>query len=120
MGNFKKLEVWIDAKDLAVSIYKTTNTGNISKDYGLCDQLRRAAVSVPSNIAEGDESGSQRKSISYFYISKGSLAELFTQIIIAFEVDYIKKETMDDYAIKINSLSARLSKLIQYRVKNSM
>jgi four helix bundle protein len=118
MGNFTNLEVWNDAKNLAVSVYKTTGKGLISKDYGLCDQLRRAAVSIPSNIAEGDESGSSRKSISYFYISKGSLAELQTQIIIAFEVDYIQKDLLDEFSLKINSLSAKLRKLIQYREKN--
>ena len=115
MGNFKNLEVWKEAKNLAVLIYKTTNTGLISKDFGLCDQLRRAAISVPSNIAEGDESGTTKKSVSYFYIAKGSLAELYTQLIIAFEVDLIAKNVMDEYDLKINLLSGKLRKLIQYR-----
>lgn len=61
MGNFKSLEVWTKSKDLAVTIYKLTNSGGIAKDFGLRDQMRRAAVSIPSNIAEGEESGSQKK-----------------------------------------------------------
>jgi len=115
MGKFINLEVWNDAKNLAVSVYKTTSNSMISKDFGLCDQLRRAAVSVPSNIAEGDESGSTKKSISYFYISKGSLAEVYTQLVIAFEVNYIDMDTLNDFTAKINSLSSKLRKLIQYR-----
>jgi len=73
MGNFRQLEVWTEARNLAVLTYKLTSDGLISKDFGLRDQMRRAAVSVPSNIADGEESGRNRKGINYFYISKGSL-----------------------------------------------
>jgi len=118
MGNFTNLEVWNESKNLAVDTYKITSIGLISKDFGLCDQLRRAAVSVPSNIAEGEESGRSKKSINYFYISKGSLAELYTQIVIAFEVNYIDEQTLNSFIDKINILSAKLRKLIQYREKN--
>ena len=119
MGNFKHLEVWNEAKDLAIYTYKITSYGLISKDFGLRDQMRRAAVSVPSNIAEGEESGRAKRSINFFYISKGSLAELLTQIIIALEVKYIDKGTFENFEIKINNLSAKLRKLIQYREKLS-
>jgi four helix bundle protein len=115
MGNIKNLEVWNESKNLAVHIYKITNSGLLSKDFGLRDQIRRAAVSVPSNIAEGEESGRTKRSINYFYISKGSLAELLTQIIIAFEVEYIDKSTLDYFEARIYDLSAKLRKLIQYR-----
>lgn len=115
MGNFEHLEVWNDAKNLAVSIYKITSVGLLSKDFGLRDQIRRSAVSVPSNIAEGEESGRNRKSINYFYISKGSLAELMTQITIANEIEYLEQEITAELLTKINTLSAKLRKLIQYR-----
>ena len=117
MGNFKNLEVWNEAKDLAVYTYKITGSGLISKDFGLRDQMRRAAVSVPSNIAEGEESGRTKKCINYFYISKGSLAELLTQTIIAFEINYFDVKVLDDLQTRINTLSAKLRKLIQYREK---
>jgi four helix bundle protein len=118
MGNFTNLEVWNEAKNIAVKIYNISRIGLISKDFGLCDQLRRAAVSIPSNIAEGEESGRSKKSINYFYISKGSLAELYTQIIIAYEVNYIDENTMNEFISNINILSAKLRKLIQYRERN--
>jgi four helix bundle protein len=117
MGNFEHLEVWTEAKNLAVSIYKVTNIGLISKDFGLRDQIRRAAVSVPSNIAEGEESGRNKKGINYFYISKGSLAELMTQITIAFEIEYLEHDIFENLLLRINTLSAKLRKLIQYREK---
>lgn len=120
MGNFEHLEVWNEAKNLAVSIYKTTDTGLISKDFGLRDQIRRASVSVPSNIAEGEESGRHKRAINYFYISKGSLAELITQLTIAFEIGYLDSKVFEELLSKINILSAKLRKLIQYREKGSL
>ncbi|HAX93565.1 MAG TPA: four helix bundle protein, partial [Bacteroidales bacterium] len=65
MGNFMELKVWQIAKDLAVKIYKLTQNQFFNKDFGFRDQIQRAAVSIPSNIAEGDESGSNRLSIRY-------------------------------------------------------
>jgi four helix bundle protein len=89
MGNFQKLRVWQFAKEIAIKIYRLTRTKEFSKDYGLKDQIQRSAVSIPSNIAEGDELGSDKQSIRYFDISKGSVAELTTQLIIANEIGYI-------------------------------
>ena len=114
MGNFRHLEVWTEAMNLAVLTYKLTSDGLISKDFGLRDQMRRSAVSVPSNIAEGEESGRNRKGINYFYISKGSLAELMKQVTIAFEITYIDKKTFEELQSRMNALSAKLRKLIQY------
>jgi four helix bundle protein len=79
MGNFKKLNVWQLAKDLAVRIYKLTQTSAFSKDYGLKDQIQRSAVSIPSNIAEGDNLDTDKQSIRHFFIARGSTAELRTQ-----------------------------------------
>ena len=78
--DFKKLIVWQKSKDLAVDIYKLTSSGNIAKDYSLVDQMRRAAVSISSNIAEGNDRGTNKESVRYLYIAKGSLAELMTQL----------------------------------------
>lgn len=115
MGDIKHLDVWNDARDLAVFAYKVTSHGPISKDFGLREQMRRASVSVPSNIAEGEESGRLRRTINFFYISKGSLAELLTQVIIAKEINYFDEIVFEDFQKRINTLSAKLRKLIQYR-----
>jgi hypothetical protein len=74
MGNFRKLLVWQKAKELAVKIYKLVRTQPISKDFGFRDQIQRAAVSIPANIAEGDELDTDKQSIRHFYIEKFILA----------------------------------------------
>ena len=86
MGNFAELKVWQKSKDLAVNIYKFTRTRDFSGDFRFRDQIRAAAVSVPSNIAEGDELDTNKQSIRHFYYAKGSVAEVITQLIIAQEV----------------------------------
>lgn len=92
MGDFKKLRVWQESKDLAVEIYKLTNEIEVlSKDFRLKNQMSSSAVSISSNIAEGDELDSNKQSIRHFYIAKGSTAELMTQIIIAAEIGYLDK-----------------------------
>lgn len=115
MGNFFKLIVWQKAKDLTVKIYKLTRENPISKDYGLRDQLQRAAVSIPSNIAEGDESGTDKQSVHHFYISKGSVAELMTQLIIANEIGYVKKDVIEPLIDDCKIISTMLMKIIKAR-----
>lgn len=82
---YKNLLVWQKAKSLAVAVYRATESGPIARDFGLRDQMRRAAVSVPSNVAEGDERDTDKESVHFFFIAKGSLAELRTQLEIAAE-----------------------------------
>jgi four helix bundle protein len=112
---FKELIVWQKAKALAIRIYKETQTGDISRDFGLRDQVRRSAVSIASNIAEGDERGTEKESIRFFYIAKGSLAELRTQVEIAYNVGYIKKQTYESIEIESVNLGKMIGKLIKVR-----
>ena len=92
MGKFQELKVWQRSKELAVSLYKLTGQGEFNKDRALRDQIRRAVVSIPSNIAEGDELGTDRQAIKFFYTAKGSSAEVLTQAIIAHEIGYLTRE----------------------------
>ena len=117
MGNFKKLQVWQKAKDLAVNVYRLTESGPISKDFGLKDQIRRSSVSVPSNIAEGDNLDIYKQSIKHFYIARGSTAELRTQLIISQEIGYITKEQFEQLESDCDKISAMLTTLIKYRIK---
>jgi four helix bundle protein len=115
MGNFQKLHVWQLAKEFAVKIYKLTKVPSFSKDYGLKDQAQRSAVSIPSNTAEGDESGTEKLSIRHFYIAKGSTSELMTQLFIANEIGYIDDHTKDNLIDECDKISALLAKLIKAR-----
>jgi four helix bundle protein len=112
MGKFEDLKVWQRSKDLAVDVYKLTNSW---KDFGLRDQMRRAAVSAPSNIAEGDEYGSNKQSVKFLYIAKGSSTELLTQAIIAKEIGYIENDPFQHIAAETKAISAMLTRLIQSR-----
>lgn len=119
MGNFMKLKVWQRGKDLAVYIYQITGKGAFVKDYGLRDQLRKACVSIPSNIAEGDELNTDRQSIQFFYIAKGSSAEVLTQAIIAHEIGYMTDQDFEHIKEECTAISSMLSKLIRARQKKN-
>jgi four helix bundle protein len=100
---------------LAVYIYKVTATGEFKKDFGLRDQIRKAAVSIPSNIAEGDELDSNKQAIRHFYIAKGSSAEVFTQALIAQEIGYIDLESFKYIENERTAISSMLTGLISAR-----
>jgi four helix bundle protein len=117
MGNFKDLKVWLQAKDLAVDIYRLTDVGNFVKDFGLRDQMRRSSVSIPSNIAEGDDLDTDKQSIRHFYIARGSIAELRTQLIISMEIGYIPSEKYKVIEKRCDNISAMLTGLIKHRSK---
>ena len=117
MKGFRGLKGWQEGKELAVEIYKLTQKGAFYRDFSLKDQIRRAAVSIPSNIAEGDERGTNRETVRFFYMAKGSLAELQTQLEIAFAIDYIDEATFRRLDEKCASLGKMLGSLIKFRSK---
>jgi four helix bundle protein len=117
MGNFRKLRVWQISKDLAVKIYKQTGNSRFTRDFGLKDQIQRSAIGIPSNIAEGDESGSDKLAVRYLYVAKASTAEVLTQLIIANEIGYIDDNCKDSLVDECEKISAMLSRLISSRSK---
>jgi len=117
MGNFKDLMVWQQSKDLAVNIYRLTDNGLLNKDFGLRDQMRRASVSIPSNIAEGDDLNTDRQSLKHFFIARGSVAELRTQLLISHEIGYITVDQYEALEKECHRISAMLTGLIKHRAK---
>jgi four helix bundle protein len=115
MGNFQKLRVWLLSKDLAVKIYRLTQKQELSKDFGFEDQIQRSAISIPSNIAEGDELETDRQSIRHFYIARGSTAELLTQVLIGLEIGYITDSDANTLIEDCKIISVMLTKLIKAR-----
>jgi four helix bundle protein len=116
MSNYENLKVWHKAIDLAVAIYKLTDENKLlQKDFGLKDQMRRSSVSIPSNISEGDELGTDKQAIKQFYIAKGSAAELNTQIIISGRVGYLKVDEQEYYSKECKAISGMLNNLIKSR-----
>jgi len=112
---FRDLLTWQKSKELAVRIYKISGQDKLSKDYGLRDQIRRSAVSISSNIAEGDERDTNKESIRFFYIAKGSLAELRTQLEIAHEIGYIEQQLYSELESMCDEIGRMIGKLIQTR-----
>lgn len=110
---YRNLLVWQKAKALAVSVYKVTDTGLLSRDFGLRDQMRRAAVSVPSNIAEGDERDSDKEAVRFLYIAKGSLAELRTQLEIAKETGRLAEAEYQSLEAHCGEIGRMLGALIR-------
>ena len=111
MSKIEKVEdliSWQKSKDLTIEIYKITKNNTFSKDFGLCNQIQRSAVSIPSNIAEGFGRGGNKEFLQFLSIAKGSLYELKTQLIIAFEIGYIN----DVEYSKLKNDSEEISKLI--------
>ena len=116
---FRSLIVWQKAKALAVDVYRLTRGESIKHDFSLVDQLRRSAVSVPSNIAEGDERKSDKDSIRFFHIAKGSLAELATQLEIAREVGYFTTAQVEPLISQCAELGKMLGALVRARTNAS-
>jgi four helix bundle protein len=116
MSNFKNLRVWIRAKNLARRIYELTGQDPFNKDFSFRDQIRRSAVSIASNIAEGDESGTNKMAVKYFYTAKGSSAELYTQLVIACDIGYIKEDLLNEMLEESEAISAMLHRLISVRL----
>jgi len=116
MGNFKQLKVWQFAKNIAIEIYYLVDGNNsFTRDHKFKGQITSAAVSIASNIAEGDELKTQKQSINHFYIAKGSCAELITQLIIAKEVFPLEEKKVDDLIKNCEYLSLMIYRLIQAR-----
>ena len=111
---FEELEVWKISMDLCADIYRLTNTELLSKDFGLKDQIRRSAVSVPSNIAEGYERDSKNQFIYFLVIAKGSCGELRTQLKIARMLNYLTEAEYITINEKCISTSKQLAGFIKY------
>ncbi|MEI9865731.1 MAG: four helix bundle protein [Limisphaerales bacterium] len=112
---FRNLIVWQKAKALATDVYRLTNSESIKRDFSLIDQMRRSAVSAPSNIAEGDERPSDKDSVRFFHIAKGSLAELATQLEIARDVGYFTAVQVEPLIGQCVELGKMLGALIRAR-----
>ena len=108
----KDLKIWKEGIDLVTSIYKLTKKFPNEELYGLTSQMRRAAVSYPSNIAEGAARNSNNEYIRFLYIALGSISELETQIIISEKLNYITNKTT--IIEEIEALRRKTLNLIRY------
>lgn len=110
--SFTQLIVWKEGHTLVLEIYKITKSFPKEEKFGLTDQIRRAAVSITSNIAEGFSRHGSKEKIQFYYMSLGSLAELQNQLLIARDIGYITNETFSTLANQSVTVSKLLNGLI--------
>jgi four helix bundle protein len=109
--HFEKLEVWQQSRQVVVAVYKLMKKFPAEERYGLCDQLRRAVISVPSNIAEGISRIAVKETIHFLEIAFGSLMEVYCQLQIAVDLEYITEEDFEQIKPLIHSTSNMLNGL---------
>ena len=117
-SNYRELVVWEKARRLAVSVYRNTRAFPRGEMFGLTQQMRRAAVSVVSNIAEGHGRRSARNILSFLAISRGSLLELETQVVIATDLEYIDQEHSQELESDVLDVIRLLNGLIRHHEKS--
>ena len=112
--SFEDLRIFQEALELTSQIYAVTRQGPIAKDYALVDQMRRSAVSVLSNIAEGFERGTNREFVRALYMAKGSCGELRAQLLVALGQKYLTENEHEKLSVRCRKISAGIFHLIQH------
>lgn len=110
----KDLDVWKDSIELVAKIYQLVSNFPKEERFGLVDQIKRAAISIPSNIAEGAGRNSQKEFLQFLYVALGSITELETQLIISKKLGFLNNENIFEDLEKIKS---KLLGLIRYLKK---
>ncbi len=109
--HFEKLDVWQQSRQVVVAVYNLVKKFPVDERFGLCDQMRRAAISVPSNIAEGVSRVAVKETIHFLEIAFGSLMEVYCQLQIAMDLGYITEEEFNQIKPLIQSTSNMLNGL---------
>lgn len=115
--SFKDLHTWQSAYRLSLAIYKITSTFPKSELFGLVNQLRRAGVSVSSNIAEGFSRQGSKEKIQFYHLAKGSLTEVESQLLISYGIGYLSKKELMDLQNNINETGKLLTALVKSAVQ---
>ena len=117
---FQDIDAWQNARELTKEIYSCSGAGNFAKDYGLREQIRRASVSVMSNIAEGFERGGSAEFAQFLSIAKGSAGEVEAQLYVALDQGYINKDQFDSLTDLTSSTKKLIAGFINYLKKSKL
>jgi len=117
---FEDIEAWQKGRLVVKEIYSITKTENISKDYALCNQMRRAAISIISNIAEGFDRDGNKEFIQFLSIAKGSCSELLAQCIVAHDIGYINEDVLKDLRKELVAVNNLVGGLMVYLKKSGI
>ena len=113
----KRFEAWKQAMDLVIEIYRTTGNFPSQEIYGLTNQIRRAAVSIPSNIAEGAARQTKKEFANYLHMAQGSLSELDTQVELAKRLGYLDAKSWSALDTRMEQIDKMISGLIRHLSK---
>jgi four helix bundle protein len=111
---FQEIEAWQKARELVRGIYAVTGEGRFSKDFALRDQIRRAAVSIMSNIAEGFGRGGTKEFIQFLSVAKGSVSEVESQQCVALDLEYIGRADFDRLSTLADETGKMIAGLMRY------
>ncbi|WP_425617273.1 four helix bundle protein [Anatilimnocola sp. NA78] len=111
MPGYQELKVWQIGVQVSVDVYRLTEAFPKTEIYGLTSQIRRAAVSIPSNIAEGHERDTTKDYLRFLSIARGSLAELETQLLVANRLNFVEQSQLNDLLSTLDSLSRMIRNL---------
>ena len=118
---FEETKIWQESRKLVNSIYLAIqNSTAFSQDYALGNQIKRAAISIPSNIAEGFERSTNKELIHFLFIAKGSAGEDRTQLWLASDLNFLNKKELDALIDKVKTISKMIQGMINYLQKSEM
>ncbi len=118
---FEETKIWQESRKLVNSIYLAIqNSTAFSQDYALGNQIKRAAISIPSNIAEGFERSTNKELIHFLFIAKGSAGEVRTQLWLASDLNFLNKKELDALIDKVKTISKMIQGMINYLQKSEM
>ncbi len=113
-NSFEEILSWQKSRDFNKKIYLLTESSTFKKDFDLVRQIRRASVSISTNIAEGYERKTDREFVHFLFISKGSAAEVRSLLYLAFDLNYIEKSLFEELKDEVSQISKLISSFIKY------
>jgi len=114
INRFEEIEGWKEARELAKAVYTVTSQGSFARDFSLRDQIRRAAVSISSNIAEGFARQTDKEFVQFLYTARGSAAEVQSQLYVAADLGYLSQEDLHRLYEMADEVSRLISGFIRY------
>ena len=117
---FQDLEAWKKAREITRNIYEISKQDKFSRDFALCNQIRRAAISILSNIAEGFERNGDKEFLQFLSIAKASCAEVYAQLYVALDQNYIDDKKFEDISKDLEETGRIISGLVKYLQQSKM
>ena len=120
INKFEDLECWKRARRFTIEIYKVTGIGKFARDFALRDQIRRAAISILSNVAEGFERGGDNEFLQFLSVAKGSSGEARSQLYVALDQSYVSQNQFESLSKSDTEVSQLISGLMKYLRQSSL